>query len=87
MNGPVSYHPGVGMMAYSAFENMDMSDQSNRRRRGNLPKDATHLFKTWLQGHVSNPYPTEEEKQWMQEQTGMSASQVSSFLSITTNMR
>lgn len=55
---------------------MDMSDQNSRRRRGNLPKGATSLFRDWLSKHISNPYPTEEEKQWMQDRTGMSASQV-----------
>ena len=75
VNSHMGYPPGV-MVAYNNFENIGMDESGGRRRRGNLPKGATTLFRNWLQAHISNPYPTEDEKQWMQDQTGMSASQV-----------
>ncbi|KAL5384489.1 hypothetical protein DPSP01_005287 [Paraphaeosphaeria sporulosa] len=34
----------------------------NRKRRGNLPKEATAILKKWFADHRDSPYPTEEEK-------------------------
>lgn len=49
----------------------------SRKRRGNLPKDATALFKNWFLNNKDNPYPTEEQKQEFVRQTGCTIAQVS----------
>lgn len=50
---------------------------SKTRRRGNLPKHVTDVLRMWFQDHVAHPYPTEEEKQQLMHQTGLTISQVS----------
>ena len=53
-----------------------IEEQTNRRRRGNLPKESTALLNDWFGRHLSRPYPTEEDKQEFQDKTGLSMSQV-----------
>ncbi|MCJ1374177.1 hypothetical protein MMC20_005409 [Loxospora ochrophaea] len=55
----------------------DVSDQRNKRRKGNLPKQVTHILRNWFTEHVGHPYPTEEEKQMLMVQTGLTLNQVS----------
>jgi Homeobox KN domain len=50
--------------------------RGSKRRRGNLPKPVTDLLRSWLTDHLTHPYPTEEEKQMLMVQTGLSISQV-----------
>lgn len=34
----------------------------NRKRRGNLPKEATNILKEWFESNRASPYPTEDQK-------------------------
>jgi len=73
------YSPPGGSANYPVnFEPMsDYSDGKKQgRRRGNLPKQVTDILRMWFQDHVAHPYPTEEEKQQLMHQTGLSISQV-----------
>ncbi|XP_011629975.1 homeobox protein Meis2-like [Pogonomyrmex barbatus] len=51
----------------------------NRKRRGNLPKDAVNILKRWLNEHKRNAYPNEAEKEALSNQTKLSVLQVSTF--------
>lgn len=59
------------------FDAPPAAEHPARRRRGNLPKEATARLNEWFAQHASYPYPKEEEKQALQEQTGLTMSQVS----------
>jgi hypothetical protein len=48
----------------------------NRKRRGNLPKDATNILKNWFQTHRSQPYPTEDQKIELCQVTQLTMNQV-----------
>lgn len=50
-----------------------------RKRRGNLPKDATKIMKEWFAAHKDSPYPSEEQKQMLVGQTRLNMSQVRHF--------
>lgn len=47
-----------------------------RKRRGNLPKDATAMFKKWYDEHRDSPYPSEDEKMRFCRETGLTMNQV-----------
>ncbi|KAA8904396.1 homeobox KN domain-containing protein, partial [Sphaerosporella brunnea] len=49
------------------------------RRRGNLPKQVTDLLRNWLNKHLHHPYPTEDEKQMLMSQTGLTIHQISNW--------
>lgn len=63
----IRFHPHVGSLDPNVF---------NRKRRGNLPKDATNMMKQWFQDNRESPYPTEEQKMEMCSRTGLNLSQV-----------
>eukprot|EP00181_Compsopogon_caeruleus_P000437 CAMPEP_0184678334 /NCGR_PEP_ID=MMETSP0312-20130426/1058_1 /TAXON_ID=31354 /ORGANISM="Compsopogon coeruleus, Strain SAG 36.94" /LENGTH=357 /DNA_ID=CAMNT_0027126999 /DNA_START=332 /DNA_END=1405 /DNA_ORIENTATION=+ len=50
-----------------------------KRRRGNLPKEATVVFKKWFDEHLEHPYPSDEEKQEMSRLTGVSVQQITNW--------
>ncbi|KAF2862048.1 hypothetical protein K470DRAFT_256305 [Piedraia hortae CBS 480.64] len=52
---------------------------SRNRKRSNLPKHATEQMKTWFDEHISNPYPSEEQKAYFSRETGITMTQVSNW--------
>lgn len=56
-------------------------DSQNRpkRRRGNLPKTTTTLLRNWLYDHANHPYPSEDEKNRLATQTGLTINQISNW--------
>ncbi|KAI9264451.1 hypothetical protein BY458DRAFT_514061 [Sporodiniella umbellata] len=50
-----------------------------KRRRGNLPKAVTAILRDWLSKHKRHPYPTEEEKAMLAEETHLSLNQISNW--------
>lgn len=82
-----SYAPRPDSRASGPYQapsdlHMDNYDQgrdpnsSIKKRRGNLPKPVTDLLRSWLHDHIAHPYPTEEEKQMLMAQTGLTIHQV-----------
>ncbi|KAI9737066.1 MAG: hypothetical protein M1834_000656 [Cirrosporium novae-zelandiae] len=54
-------------------------DYRNRKRRGNLPKWVTDILKDWLQRNLDHPYPTEDQKFDLMNQTNMDMQQLSNW--------
>ncbi|KAF2665729.1 hypothetical protein BT63DRAFT_74172 [Microthyrium microscopicum] len=50
-----------------------------RKRRGNLPKDATRVLRQWFDEHLDAPYPGEEVKNQLCLRTGLQMSQVNNW--------
>ncbi|KAF2818368.1 hypothetical protein CC86DRAFT_337248 [Ophiobolus disseminans] len=66
----IRFQPHVGSMDPQAF---------NRKRRGNLPKEATNMMKQWFAENRDSPYPTEDQKLEICRRTGLNLSQVSNW--------
>lgn len=57
-------------------EDLDNSFGDIRKRRGNLPKDSVNYLRNWLDSHRFHPYPTEDEKLILSQDTGLSNLQI-----------
>jgi hypothetical protein len=48
-----------------------------------FPRAAVKALKDWMLMHIDHPYPTDEEKETLKEQTGLSISQISNWMANT----
>lgn len=55
------------------------SGKTTKRRRGNLPKAVTAILRDWLSEHKKHPYPSEDEKDALAGQTGLTLNQISNW--------
>lgn len=58
--------------SYEAFLN-------TKKRRENLPKEATEYLKKWLILHKKHPYPTDTEKKQLADETRLHVNQISNW--------
>ncbi|PWA62196.1 TALE protein [Artemisia annua] len=50
-----------------------------KRRAGKLPGDTTSVLKDWWQQHAKWPYPTEDDKAKLVEETGLQLKQINNW--------
>ncbi|KAF2029149.1 hypothetical protein EK21DRAFT_90044 [Setomelanomma holmii] len=83
--GRPSYHGGHYPGYESGYpdirfqQHLGMNPEHGRKRRGNLPKEATNMMKGWFAEHRHSPYPSEDQKMEFCERTGLTISQVSNW--------
>lgn len=63
----------------TACNNMTSSINHTKKRRGNLPKPVTAILRDWLAKHKKHPYPTEDEKVALAQQTNLTINQISNW--------
>lgn len=69
-----------GMTPTLASYGFDLSSSGGApKRRANLNKTAKELLRVWFEAHVHHPYPTEEEKEWLARQGGITLDQVNNW--------
>uniref|UniRef100_A0A250YGS0 Homeobox protein Meis3 n=1 Tax=Castor canadensis TaxID=51338 RepID=A0A250YGS0_CASCN len=59
-------------------EEMDQERRRNKKR-GIFPKVATNIMRAWLFQHLSHPYPSEEQKKQLAQDTGLTILQVNNW--------
>ena len=52
----------------------------SRRKRRNFSKQATEVLNEYFYSHLSNPYPSEEAKEELAKQCGITISQVTAAI-------
>lgn len=60
----------------SANNNSAAERPGEGRRRTRLPRNAVKVLITWLSQHQLHPYPTEQERKEMEQQTGLDKKQI-----------
>ncbi|KAI3354518.1 hypothetical protein L3Q82_019032, partial [Scortum barcoo] len=70
-----------GGMASPSTGEEDESDRDrrNNKKRGIFPKVATNIMRAWLFQHLSHPYPSEEQKKQLSQDTGLTILQVNNW--------
>ncbi|XP_022754472.1 homeobox protein knotted-1-like 3 isoform X2 [Durio zibethinus] len=59
---------------------VDVREEILRKRRaGKLPGDTTSVLKAWWQSHSKWPYPTEEDKARLVQETGLQLKQINNW--------
>uniref|UniRef100_A0A8C4Q7B6 Meis homeobox 2a n=1 Tax=Eptatretus burgeri TaxID=7764 RepID=A0A8C4Q7B6_EPTBU len=54
-------------------------DKKRQKKRGIFPKVATNIMRAWLFQHLSHPYPSEEQKKQLAQDTGLTILQVNNW--------
>lgn len=51
----------------------------HKRKRQNIPKEITRILISWLEKHLSNPYPTNKEKTELLQKTNLTIQQLDTW--------
>lgn len=65
--------------ATSTHSGSHSSARKGRQKRGVLPKLATNIMRAWLFQHLVHPYPTEDEKRQIANDTNLTLLQVNNW--------
>ncbi|KAK8390699.1 hypothetical protein O3P69_010424 [Scylla paramamosain] len=52
-------------------EEDDDASKKNQKKRGIFPKVATNILRAWLFQHLTHPYPSEDQKKQLAQDTGL----------------
>ncbi|XP_072126045.1 homeobox protein Meis1-like isoform X6 [Mobula birostris] len=59
-------------------------DKRRQKKRGIFPKVATNIMRAWLFQHLTHPYPSEEQKKQLAQDTGLTILQVNNWFARNT---
>jgi homeobox protein homothorax len=57
----------------------DSNGKKNQKKRGIFPKVATNILRAWLFQHLTHPYPSEDQKKQLAQDTGLTILQVNNW--------
>ncbi|XP_033120984.1 homeobox protein Meis1-like isoform X3 [Anneissia japonica] len=60
-------------------EDDDDRSKGRQKKRGIFPKSATNIMRAWLFQHLTHPYPSEEQKKQLAQDTGLTILQVNNW--------
>jgi hypothetical protein len=71
----------IGSGDGTADEDSEMNGSlaKQQKKRGIFPKIATNIMRAWLFQHLTHPYPSEDQKKELAEQSGLTLSQVNNW--------
>uniref|UniRef100_A0A8C6UCZ0 Meis homeobox 2a n=1 Tax=Neogobius melanostomus TaxID=47308 RepID=A0A8C6UCZ0_9GOBI len=83
-NAGFAFRPGDGLdnsVASPGTGDDDDPDKEKKRqkKRGIFPKVATNIMRAWLFQHLTHPYPSEEQKKQLAQDTGLTILQVNNW--------
>lgn len=69
----------VGSGEGTGEEDDDSNGKKNQKKRGIFPKVATNILRAWLFQHLTHPYPSEDQKKQLAQDTGLTILQVNNW--------
>jgi len=69
----------VGSADGSCDDDDPTGKSKNSKKRGIFPKVATNILRAWLFQHLTHPYPSEDQKKQLAQDTGLSILQVNNW--------
>ncbi|XP_035723590.1 homeobox protein homothorax-like isoform X6 [Vespa mandarinia] len=69
----------IGSGEGTGEEDDDSSGKKNQKKRGIFPKVATNILRAWLFQHLTHPYPSEDQKKQLAQDTGLTILQVNNW--------
>ncbi|KAI5747378.1 hypothetical protein M8J77_014029 [Diaphorina citri] len=69
----------IGSGEGTGEEDDDNSGKKNQKKRGIFPKVATNILRAWLFQHLTHPYPSEDQKKQLAQDTGLTILQVNNW--------
>uniref|UniRef100_A0A336MBV6 CSON009226 protein n=1 Tax=Culicoides sonorensis TaxID=179676 RepID=A0A336MBV6_CULSO len=66
----------IGSGEGTGEEDEDSNGKKNQKKRGIFPKVATNILRAWLFQHLTHPYPSEDQKKQLAQDTGLTILQV-----------
>ncbi|XP_014229006.1 homeobox protein homothorax isoform X6 [Trichogramma pretiosum] len=69
----------IGSGEGTGEEDDDSSGKKNQKKRGIFPKIATNILRAWLFQHLTHPYPSEDQKKALAQDTGLTILQVNNW--------
>ncbi|VDH97915.1 Hypothetical predicted protein [Mytilus galloprovincialis] len=76
---PASSAGALSALAGHLSSDDEDGNDKKKSKRGVLPKSATQVMKSWLFQHIVHPYPTEDEKRQIANQTNLTLLQVNNW--------
>lgn len=79
----------TGIKAMKSYDRsaFDDEDHSSRKTGARFPRAAVRVLKAWMDEHADNPYPTEQEKEDLQNFTGLNPIQITNWMANTRRRR
>ncbi|XP_069672632.1 homeobox protein homothorax isoform X2 [Periplaneta americana] len=77
-NGDAS-NASIGSGEGTGEEDDDTNGKKNQKKRGIFPKVATNILRAWLFQHLTHPYPSEDQKKQLAQDTGLTILQVNNW--------
>ncbi|XP_015763861.1 PREDICTED: homeobox protein Meis1-like isoform X3 [Acropora digitifera] len=74
-----SLNTSVGSEDGTGDNTDDEQSKKSQKKRGIFPKAATNIMKAWLFQHLTHPYPSEEQKRSLAQETGLTILQVNNW--------
>ncbi|XP_035703125.1 homeobox protein homothorax isoform X3 [Folsomia candida] len=69
----------IGSGEGTGEDDEDGSGKKNQKKRGIFPKVATNILRAWLFQHLTHPYPSEDQKKQLAQDTGLTILQVNNW--------
>ncbi|XP_014250494.1 homeobox protein homothorax isoform X1 [Cimex lectularius] len=69
----------IGSGEGTGEEDDESNGKKNQKKRGIFPKVATNILRAWLFQHLTHPYPSEDQKKQLAQDTGLTILQVNNW--------